>query len=102
MKDLVHEPVETGGQALHRCGRSFPNPAAPLRLAACMLIKAHDEWQVAERRYLSEGSMAQTHPPVPTALALNAQHRQGVSPSPAEKTAKFHPHVEHHAEDLHP
>ena len=23
-----------------------------------MLIEAHDEWQVAERRYLSEGSMA--------------------------------------------
>ena len=42
-----------------------------------MLIKAHDEWQVAERRYISELSMAQTHPPVPTALALDAQHRQG-------------------------
>ena len=23
-----------------------------------MLIEVHDEWQVAERRYLSEGSMA--------------------------------------------
>jgi hypothetical protein len=23
-----------------------------------VLIEAHDEWQVAERRYLSEGSMA--------------------------------------------
>ena len=46
----------------------FPNPAALLRLATCVLIETHDEWQVAERRYLSEESMAQLNPPAPTAI----------------------------------
>ena len=47
----------------------FPNSAALLRLAACVLIEAHDEWQVADRRYLAEGSMAQLTPPAPTTIA---------------------------------
>jgi len=29
------------------------------------LIEAHDEWQVSERRYLSEGSMAQLATSIP-------------------------------------
>jgi len=37
----------------------FPNPAALLRLAGAVLIETHDEWQVSDRRHLSEDSMAQ-------------------------------------------
>ena len=36
----------------------FPNPAALLRLAGSVLVEAHDEWQVADKRYLSETSLA--------------------------------------------
>ncbi len=40
----------------------FPNPAALLRLAGSVLVEAHDEWQVADKRYLSESTLALLHP----------------------------------------
>jgi len=46
----------------------FPNAEDLHRLSACVLIEAHDEWQVSDRRYLSEASMALLTPPVPTVL----------------------------------
>ena len=46
----------------------FPNTDSLLRLSACVLIEAHDEWQDSDRRYLSEASMALLNPPAPTAI----------------------------------
>jgi hypothetical protein len=43
----------------------FPDPEALLRLAGAMLVEVHDEWQVSDRRYLSEGSMAMPNRPSP-------------------------------------
>jgi putative transposase len=39
----------------------FPNQAAVARLAGSVLLEVHDEWQITERRYLSEGSMAKLY-----------------------------------------
>jgi len=37
----------------------FPNDASALRLITAVCVEQHDEWIAAERRYLSEQSMAQ-------------------------------------------
>ena len=65
----------------------FPNERSILRLVGAVLIECHDEWQIAERRYLSEGSMAAIgtaieQPPIPSSTAaLRACSRQEIIPA---------------------
>jgi putative transposase len=65
----------------------FPDDPSLLRLAACVLIETHDEWQVTDRRYLSEASMAQLTPPPPTALEPRRTDPNEVIDTNAIKTA---------------
>ncbi len=57
----------------------FPNPAALLRLTGAVLGEIHDEWQVSERRYLSEKSMAALFNPEPEATTNLGQIGPGVA-----------------------
>ena len=49
----------------------FPDDASILRLVGSVLSEQHDEWQVTDRRYLGEESMALIH----TTSQLNPTRR---------------------------
>jgi transposase-like protein len=63
-EDLVDESLGTVNKEIKRRANVvgiFPNEAGVLRLTGSVLMEVHDEWQVTERRYLSEGSMAKIY-----------------------------------------
>ena len=58
---MVDQPLGAGApRGERRCDvvGVFPTAAAIDRLITAVIVEQHDEWAVAERRYLSETSMA--------------------------------------------
>jgi putative transposase len=58
-------PLERLNKEIKRRSRVvgiFPNEAAAIRLCGAVVLDINDEWASAERRYFSEGSMADLYP----------------------------------------
>ncbi|ETZ51956.1 transposase, Mutator family protein [Mycobacterium avium MAV_120809_2495] len=72
----------------------FPNPAALLRLAGSVLVEAHDEWQVADKRYLSETSLA--------LLDVVTKVPKPLPPQPLSRHSGYHRATRGHATALTP